>query len=53
MTFTAHYMHRRHEKPDYWRTVAADGLNEAQKLADIYTRKGFVCVGIKQQLGKE
>lgn len=48
MIYQAKYMHRRHEQPEYWRTICADSLNEAIKIADRYARNGFICVGLKQ-----
>lgn len=47
MKFTARYMHHRHEQPEYFRTVHADSINEAIKLAERFTRKGFIMAGCK------
>lgn len=46
MRFKARYLHRRKEKPEYWRTVWGDSASEAMKLAERYTRKGFICAGV-------
>lgn len=51
MIFTAHYMHRRKEEPDYYRTVTSDTLNNAIKQAERYTRKGFIMVGMESKEG--
>lgn len=32
----------------YWRTVMADTVNEATRAANRLTKKGFLCVGVKQ-----
>lgn len=48
MRFLARYMHRRHERSEYWRTIYADTLNEAIKQAERYTRKGFIMAGVTQ-----
>lgn len=34
---------------EYWRTVWADSINEAMRLADRMCRKGFVCVRVTQR----
>jgi hypothetical protein len=49
MTFKARYMHRRQLEPEYYRTVYADTLNEAIRLANRYARKGFIMAGVTQQ----
>ncbi len=47
MRYLAKYQHRRHEAPEYYRTVSgADSLNEAIKQAERWTRKGFIMVGV-------
>lgn len=38
---------------DYYRTVYADSVNEAGKLAARYTRKGFLLASVTQQRGKD
>lgn len=45
MKFTARFMHRRHEKPEYFRTIYADTINEAIGLARRYERKGYIMTG--------
>lgn len=49
MAFKSRYLHRRNEKPEYYRTIHADTLNEAIKQAERYTKKGYICVGITSQ----
>lgn len=49
MKFIARYIHRRGESPEYHRTVYADSINEAIKLAERFTRKGFICCGVKSE----
>lgn len=44
-------MHRRQEKPEYYRTIYADTINEAIKEAERYTRKDFIMVGTTQKQG--
>ena len=51
MTLLARYIHRRGEKPEYYRTIHADTLSEASKEADRYARKGFVMVGMVRREG--
>lgn len=46
MQFKARYIHRRQLSPEYWRTIAADNLTEAQKLAERMTNKGYIMVGM-------
>ena len=42
MTFKAHYIHMTIKgAPDYWRTVYADDINEATRIAKQYARKGY------------
>ena len=53
MKFTARYMHRRHEEPEYYRTIAANSLNEAIKLSERMTRKGFIMTGTTSTNDKE
>jgi len=53
MRFIAHYIHRHHEKPDYWLTFYGDTQNEALRIADKRVRKGFILHTLKQQLGKD
>ena len=50
MKYLARYMHRRHEAPEYYRTIFADSVNEAIKQAERYTRKGFICAGVTTNL---
>lgn len=40
-------------RPAYWKTVDADTLNEADRLARKMSRKGYRMVSLVQQLGKE
>lgn len=63
MRFNARYMSRAHVIPfkggalpvvnGYWRTIHADNVNEANKKARRYERKGYICVGITQDEGGE
>lgn len=47
MKFIAKYQHRRHAEPEYFRTITnADSLNEALRIAEKFTRKGYICVGV-------
>jgi len=50
MRFIARYMHRRHEAPEYYKTIFADTLNEAIKAAQRFTRKGYLCAGVTTNL---
>ena len=47
MRFKAHFKHKSIERFEYHRTIDADSLEEAIKIADKWARKGFVCVTIK------
>lgn len=47
MKFLARYLSLSGDKPEYYRTIYADSVNEAIKLADRYTRKGYLCAGVK------
>jgi hypothetical protein len=51
MTWTARYIHRRGEAPEYFRTVHGNSINEAIREAERYTRKGFLMVGLTQRQG--
>lgn len=46
MKYLAKYQHRRHEAPEYYRTIHSEGLNEAIKQAERWTKKGFIMVGV-------
>lgn len=47
MTYKARYIHRRQLAPEYWRTITgAESVNHAMQLAERWTRKGFICVGV-------
>lgn len=35
----------------YWRTVFADSVNEATRLAERYVRKGFICSTVFKREG--
>lgn len=52
MMFVARYIHRRAKEPEYFRTVYADNVSEAMRQAEKYTRKGFVCVSVKEKQGE-
>ena len=51
MTFKAMYMHRRATAPNYYRTIFADTLAEAQRIAERWAKKGFICVSVTSQEG--
>lgn len=51
MVFVAKYVNRAKPEPPYYRTVHADTVYEATKIADRYTRKGFICVNVKEKIG--
>jgi hypothetical protein len=51
MTWIARYVDRARQKPDYFRTIHADSLNEAIKIAELYTRKGYLFLSTKQKRG--
>lgn len=61
MKFTAHYMKKAPNvlqigganKTEYYRTIHTDSINDAIKTAEHYVRNGYICTGVKQQLGKE
>jgi hypothetical protein len=40
-------------KPEYYRTIDADTMNEGLKLADRYARKGYRAASVKQDLRKD
>ena len=42
MKFRAKYIHRLGQDTPYYRTVSADNVNEATKLADRYARKNYI-----------
>ena len=44
MKFIAHYI----GTSVYYRTIFADSLNDAIKIAERFTRKGFIMKGIMQ-----
>lgn len=46
MRFKARYLHRRGEFAEYYRTVWADSVNEAIRIAERYARKGYLCAGV-------
>ena len=46
MRYKARYIHRRQQEPEYFRIVYGDSVNDALRMAEKYTRKGFLCVGI-------
>ena len=41
MYFECKFVTRRGEKPIYWRTVCADGVAEASKIAERWCKKGY------------
>lgn len=45
--FKARYINLK-TKAEYWRTVWADGINEAMTVADRYAKKGFICASVTQ-----
>ncbi len=49
MRYKARYIHRKKESPDYWFTIYGDNPNEAMRIAERYTKKGFLCVGVKSE----
>lgn len=42
MKFVARYVHRYGFEKEYWRTLYADGVNEAMRIAEKWTRKDFM-----------
>jgi len=48
MRFTVKYLNR-HTKEVYFRTVDADDLREAEKIAERMARKGFIVASIVQK----
>ena len=50
MTFKARYIHRRQQAPEYWRTIQADNLNDAARIAERYAKKGYIMVGVSNAL---
>lgn len=48
MKFTCKYIHRYGKEAEYYRTVWADNASEAQREADKYAKKGFICVSVAQ-----
>jgi len=53
MRFIARYQHMENSKPEYYRTIDADTMNEGLKLADRYARKGYRAASVKQDLRKD
>ncbi len=56
MRFKAHYFEQKpttQKRDEYWRTVYADSVNEATKLAERFTNKGYCLGAIIQDLGKD
>lgn len=53
MQFLAHYQDIKLEHVDYWRTVHADTINEAAKIAKRYARKGYRLTTVYQHEGKD
>ena len=52
MRFAAQYRHHGigEQKPDYWRTVDANDLTEAQQIANQYKRKGYHVVKLIEDI---
>ncbi len=53
MRFKAHYIQQavsEGRRLDYWRTVDADGLPEAETIAKRYIRKGYMLGAVIQDL---
>lgn len=50
MRFKAHYEHTKKESPDYWRTVDADSEPEAHREARRMIRRGYILVGMPQDM---
>lgn len=54
MTFIAHYTPAKteqgNERTDYYKTVAANDLREAQMLAKRYQRKGYLLSSLTERL---
>lgn len=46
--FTVHYLNRV-SGAEYYRTVRADNVSEAMRIAKRYERKGFIYTTIKQK----
>lgn len=53
MRFLAKYIPVKHDAGNqpYYRTVDADSVNEAVKLAGRFAKKGFIMSNVKQQEG--
>lgn len=50
MVFTARYLPRRDKTlVEYYRTIAANGINEATRQAERWVRRGYICAGVMQR----
>lgn len=50
--YRAHYIKRKpcYDRDEYWRTIAADDICEATKIANRYARRGYVCARISKDI---
>ena len=49
MTFKAKYIQRNNDNPlVYWRTIRADSVNEASRIAERFTRKYYLLISVKE-----
>jgi hypothetical protein len=46
MIYRAKYIQRRGENLHYYQEIVADSINEAIRLADKHTKKGYICIGV-------